>query len=206
MSISRQNRLIIIGASGHGKVIADIAELSGYSEIVFFDDDASVKNCGSYPVSTIPEELPDGDVIIAIGNPKVRRSFMEKYGGRHFPVLIHPDAVVAKSVKLGEGTVVMAGAVINAETVTGRGCIINTCSSADHDCRLGDYVHIAVGAHLCGTVAVGDFSWIGAGAVVSNNVSVCADCTVGAGAVVIKDIEESGTYAGVPAVLLSGNK
>ena len=93
----------------------------------------------------------------------------------------------------------MAGAVINTDTTIGEGCIINTCSSVDHDNRLGDFVHVAVGAHLCGTVEVGRRTWIGAGATVSNNISVCDDCILGAGAVVVKDIKEKGTYIGVPA-------
>ena len=93
----------------------------------------------------------------------------------------------------------MAGAVINPGTHIGKGCIINTCSSVDHDCIVGDYVHIAVGSHLCGTVIVGDGTWIGAGATVSNNVSICTNCIIGAGAVVVNDIKECGTYVGVPA-------
>lgn len=93
----------------------------------------------------------------------------------------------------------MAGAVINSGVRIGRGCIINTCSSADHDCDMGDYVHIAVGSHLCGTVSVGDETWIGAGATVSNNISICSECMIGAGAVVTRDITEKGTYVGVPA-------
>ena len=81
----------------------------------------------------------------------------------------------------------------------GQGCIINTASSVDHDCVLGDFVHVAVGAHLCGTVTIGNATWIGAGATVSNNVNICGECTIGAGAVVVKDITEPGTYIGVPA-------
>ena len=96
-------------------------------------------------------------------------------------------------------TVIMAGAVVNPGASVGKGCIVNTCSSVDHDCRVGDYVHIAVGAHLCGTVAVGEGTWIGAGSTVSNNVSVCGECMIGAGAVVVRDITEAGTYLGVPA-------
>ena len=94
---------------------------------------------------------------------------------------------------------VMAVAVINSGARIGSGCIINTCSSVDHDCILGDYVHIAVGSHLCGTVIVGSQTWIGAGAIVSNNMSVCSNCMIGAGAVIVKNIEESGIYIGVPA-------
>ena len=93
----------------------------------------------------------------------------------------------------------MAGAVINSGARIGTGCIVNTCASVDHDCNVGDYVHIAVGSHLCGTVSMGDETWIGAGAIVSNNISICSECMIGAGAVVVKDIKESGTYVGVPA-------
>ena len=69
----------------------------------------------------------------------------------------------------------------------------------DHDCKVGDYVHISVGSHLCGTVSVGSGTWIGAGATVSNNISICPDCMIGAGAVIVKNIDSAGTYMGVPA-------
>ena len=118
---------------------------------------------------------------------------------KNIATLIHPSAVIGEEVSIGEGTVVMAGAVINPCTIIGDGCIVNTCASVDHDNNLEDFVHIAVGAHLCGTVCVGNKTWIGAGTVVSNNLSVCDDCTIGAGAVVVKNIEEKGTYVGVPA-------
>ena len=94
---------------------------------------------------------------------------------------------------------IMAGAVINPYAKLGKGCIVNTCASVDHDCEVRDYVHVAVGAHLCGTVEVGAYTWIGAGATVSNNISICPECMIGAGAVVVKDIVEAGTYVGVPA-------
>ena len=93
----------------------------------------------------------------------------------------------------------MAGAVVNADAVIGKGCIINTCSSVDHDCTISDFVHVSVGAHIAGTVNVGDRTWIGIGAVVSNNINICADCKIGAGAAVVKDIDMEGTYVGVPA-------
>lgn len=195
------NKLIIIGASGHGKVVADIAALNGYKAIVFLDDDDSVKECVGYPVIGKSTEAPDGEVFVAVGNAETRKRLMELYKGRIQPVLIHPSAVVAESVEVAAGSVVMAGAVINPGARIGKGCIINTSSSVDHDCMVGDYVHISVGAHLSGTVVVGTGTWIGAGAIVSNNVDICADCVIGAGAVVIKDIDESGMYVGVPARL-----
>ena len=89
--------------------------------------------------------------------------------------------------------------MINSGARIGSGCIINTCSSVDHDCILGDYVHIAVGSHLCGTVVVGSQTWVGAGAIVSNNISLCPSCMIGTGAVIVKNIDIAGTYTGIPA-------
>lgn len=194
-------KLAIIGASGHGKVVADIARRNGYKEIVFLDDDDRIHECGGYPVIGKSTEAGtiDADVIIGIGNAGVRKQIQQSIPNEKMVTLIHPDAVVAEDVVIGVGTVVMAGAVINPGVRIGKGCIINTCSSVDHDCEVGDYVHIAVGSHLCGTVSAGDGTWIGAGATVSNNVSICSGCMIGAGAVVVKDIDLAGTYMGVPA-------
>lgn len=194
-------KLAIIGASGHGKVVADIARKNGYKEIVFLDDDESIHECGDYPVIGKSSEAGtiDADIIVGIGNTGIRKRIQESIPEEKLVTLIHPDAVVAENVAIGAGTVVMAGSVINPGVRIGKGCIINTCSSVDHDCVVGDYVHIAVGSHLCGTVSVGDGTWIGAGAIVINNVSICPDCMIGAGAVVIKDIYKEGTYVGIPA-------
>lgn len=197
------NRLVIIGASGHGKVVADIAILNGYSDVVFLDDDLSAAFCFDYPVVGKSDAAPDGEVFVAVGNAEIRKRFMELYDDRIQPVLIHPSAVVAKDVEIDCGTVVMAGAVVNPGAKIGRGCIVNTSSSIDHDCTIGDYCHVAVGAHLSGTVSVGSMVWIGAGATVINNVNICGGCIIGAGAVVIKDIEEDGTYIGVPIKRMS---
>lgn len=165
-------KLGIIGASGHGKVIADIAKKNGYSEISFFDDNENIHECGSYPVTGKSAEarIFDGDIIVGIGNAAIRKKIQEMLPVEKLVTLIHPDAVIAEDVVIGVGTVVMAGSVVNSGVQIGNGCIINTCSSVDHDCILGDYVHIAVGSHLCGTVSVGSETWIGAGAIVSNNV------------------------------------
>lgn len=196
------NRLIIIGASGHGKVIADIALKNGYSEIAFLDDNPDVTECAGFPViGTVSdaEKSADQDFIVAIGNPVIRNKIQSALSEYHIVTLIHPDAVVSRRVKIGRGSVVMAGAVINSDTVIGEGCIINTCASVDHDNHIGNFVHVAVGAHLCGTVTVGCHTWIGAGATVSNNIAICENCIIGAGAVVIRDIKENGTHIGVPA-------
>ena len=196
-------QLVIIGASGHGKVVADIAKKTGYEKITFLDDRVDLTDCGGYPVAGKCSTYADYncDIIVAIGNPIVRERFLKKLedAGKSVPVLVHPSAAIAEHVTIGKGTVITAGAVVNPCAVIGTGCIINTCSSVDHDCILGDYVHVAVGAHVAGTVTIGERTWIGAGATVSNNVSICADCMIGAGAVVVRDIIEKGTYIGVPA-------
>lgn len=205
MEGAKLNRLIIIGASGHGKVVVDIAKLCGYTEIVFLDNDSSIKQCEGYPVlgsDTMTKEL-EGDVFVAMGNSEIRRKLMSRDEGRVFPVLIHPDSVIAEGAEIGNGSVVMAGAVINPGVKIGQGVIINTSSSVDHDCVIGDYSHVSVGAHLSGTVNVGQATWIGVGAVVINNVNICSNSVIGAGAVVINDIEEEGTYIGVPAKKMS---
>lgn len=199
-------KLVIIGASGHGKVCADIAlKLKKYDEILFLDDDENIKECLGFPVvgkSTDAEQyIKEADFFVAIGNGKIRRIVTEQLGylKAKIATLIHPMAVIGSCVTIGSGTVVMAGAVVNTDSNIGQGCIINTCASVDHDCKLEDYVHVSVGAHVCGTVEIGANTWVGAGATVKNNVKICNDCMIGSGAVVVKDMEEAGTYVGVPA-------
>ena len=191
------NRTIVIyGASGHGKVIADIAGKRGYGDILFYDDDPEKKTIGGH---RILHEFPEGDydIVVAIGENATRQLVSERLDRRSV-TMIHPDAVVADDVQIGEGSVVMAGAVINPGTVIGKGVIVNTYASLDHDNRIGDYAHVSVNAHTAGTVSVGERTFIGMGSNVINNITICADVTVGAGSLVIRDIEEKGTYAGSP--------
>lgn len=193
-------RLVIIGASGHGKVVADIAKRNGYTDIAFLDDNEKVTERGGYPVvgkTSDTDRFTNVDFVIAIGNVNIREKIQNRIG--KVTTLIHPEAVIAENVTIGRGTVVMAGAVINPGTVIGNGCIINTCSSVDHDCIIADFVHVSVGTHIAGTVEVKDRTWIGAGVIISNNVNICSDCMIGAGAIVIRDITEPGTYIGVLA-------
>ena len=195
------NKLVIIGASGHGKVVADIAVKNGYKEIVLLDDNEKIKECGGYPVvgKCFNAMNMDADIIVGIGNPEIHKRIQESLDNKRIVTLVHPDAVVADGVTIGNGTVIMAGAVINPGACIGEGCIINTCASVDHDCKVRNYVHVAVGSHLCGNVDVGEKTWIGAGVVINNNVSICRECMIGAGAVVLRNIEKTGTYVGVPA-------
>ncbi len=199
-------KLAIIGASGHGKVVADIALLCGYDEVVFLDDNPEIKTVGEYSVlgnrQMAAELAAKGcDFVVGIGNASIREKIQNEITskGCNVVTLVHPNAIVAFDVILGIGTVVMAGAVINAGSIIGQGCIINTCASIDHDNIIGDYCHISVGSHTAGTVVMGERSWLGIGAVVSNNLNICNDCMIGAGAVVISDLTEPGTFVGVPA-------
>lgn len=199
MGDASMNRLVIIGASGHGKVIADIAVKNGYENIVFLDDDETIKECAGFPVvgKTNKANTLNGDKIVAIGNAKIRERIQKDL--HNVVTIVHPSAIISRRVVVGEGTVIMAGAVVNSDSVIGKGCIINTCASVDHDCKIGDYAHVSVGAHVAGTVDIGKGTWLGAGATVSNNINICNDCMIGAGAVVVNDINLSGVYVGIPA-------
>jgi sugar O-acyltransferase (sialic acid O-acetyltransferase NeuD family) len=200
-----KNKLIIIGASGHGKVVADIAiKMNKWQSIAFLDDDESIKRSMGLEVIgktadafTYKEEA---DFFVAIGSNTTREKIQEKLieQGLNVVSLIHPSAVIGTDVEIGIGTAVMAGIVINSSTRIGNGCIINTSSSLDHDNIIEDYVHISPGVRTAGSVVIGKSTWLGIGSVISNNVNICSGCKVGAGAVVVKDITEPGTYVGVP--------
>ena len=195
------NRLIIIGAGGHGKVIADIAIKNGYTDIQFVDDSA-VGNCMGFPIvgtSLDIESFNDGktDFVIAIGNNKIRKNFAEKYNV-NWVSLVHSSAQISEGVTIGKGTVVMACTAINAGARVGDHCIINTGAVVEHDNIIENYVHISPKVALGGTVRVGEQTHVGIGAVVSNDISICEECVIGAGAVVVKNIEKAGTYIGIP--------
>ena len=200
-----KDNLIIIGASGHGKVIADIAiKMNKWQSIAFLDDDESIKaSIGLEVIGKTADAFTykdEADFFVAIGSNATRENIQEKLidEGLNVVSLIHPSAVIGTDVEIGIGTAVMAGVVINSSTKIGKGCIINTSSSIDHDNVIENYVHISPGVNMAGTVKVGKRSWLGIGSVVSNNVNICSGCKVGAGAVVVKDITEPGTYVGVP--------
>jgi len=200
-----KEKLIIIGASGHGKVVAEIAlKMDKWEQIAFLDDNENIKEAMGLDVIGKSEDIllyiDHCDFFVGIGNNKIRNEIqnsLEKLGAT-IPVLIHPNSVIGEHVILGAGTVVMAGAIINCCTTIGKGCIINTGSTIDHDNKIDDYVHISPGAHLAGTVKIGRECWLGIGCVVSNNVDISSNCKIGAGAVVVNDIVEPGVYVGVP--------
>lgn len=201
-----KDKLLIIGASGHGKVVADIAlKMDRWKNIAFLDDDESIKEIMGLKIigksADAIKYIDDVELFVAIGNNATREKILTKLEAAKasIPVLIHPNAIIGDQVKLGQGTVVMPGVVVNCCTKIGRGCIINTGATIDHDNVIEDYAHISPGVHLAGTVNVGRSTWIGIGGVVSNNINITKYVIVGAGAIVVRNITEPGTYIGVPA-------
>lgn len=206
--------VVIYGASGHGKVIADIIEKSGGTVTAFVDDDSALwgKPFFGAPLWDGMKELlaqhkksvGEFSVIVAIGKNDVRQTVSEKLkaAGVVFARAIHPSAQIGKEVKIGEGTVIMAGGIINPGSRVGSHCIINTAATVDHDCIISDYVHLSPGAHLGGTVQIGRDSWVGVGASIINNISIGDRVIIGAGAVVIRDVEDCCVVVGNPATLL----
>ena len=200
----KERILVVVGASGHGRVIREAAaSLKYYSQIVFLDDDEKLQKTGvvSGGKEYVLQYKEKAEVIIGIGNAHIRRKLIEYYNEHEIEVtsLIHPFSWVSQETEIGEGTVIMASAVVQPGCTLGKGVIVNTSSSIDHDCKIGDYSHISVGSHIAGSVYIGNNTWVGAGATVSNNITICDDVTIGAGAVVVKNITEPGTYVGVPA-------
>jgi sugar O-acyltransferase (sialic acid O-acetyltransferase NeuD family) len=203
-------RLAILGASGHGKVVADMALLLGYTDVVFFDDAWPIKNSvGCWSVigttETLLGSMTDFDaVIVGIGDNRVR---LEKHtllaaSGAPLVTLVHPAAVVSDFAQIGIGSVICAGAVVNVDATLGFGVVVNTGATVDHDCQLADGVHIAPGAHLSGDVYVGVSSWVGVAACVKQGLHIGSDVMVGAGAVVVSNIPDGVTVMGNPARLI----
>lgn len=195
--------LAILGASGHGKVVAEIAELTGWDEVMFFDDAfPSVKSVGIWPVKGTTEDMvTDAVAIVAIGNNKIRLEKSKYLLSKGFKLgtLIHPCSIVSKHAEIGVGTVVMAGAVINPFTSIGFGSIINTSCSIDHDCVFAEGIHVSPGVNVAGGVSVGEMSWLGIGSIVKQGVKIGASVIVAAGAVVVDDIPDNSLVKGVPA-------
>lgn len=196
-------KVIIIGAGGHAKSIANIIQVSGDEVVGFLDDNLPIgtrvlnyeilgKICDAYKYT---ENL----FIIGVGNNNTRKKIAEKYNTLKYYTAIHPKAIIAGDVKIGEGSTVMASSVINVSSTIGVHCIINTAAIVDHDNKIKDYVHISPNASLAGTVEVEECTHIGIGATIINNINITKNCIIGAGSVVIKDIETEGTYVGVPS-------
>ena len=196
--------MVLYGASGHGKVILGILEEAGVVNITICDD-GPIEDFLGYKVhkSNLFENILDDNTIISIGVNATRKKVVGKLNKSiTFGKAIHPKAIISKRSCFGDGTVVMAGAVVNPGVTIGKHCIINTCASIDHDCILGDFVHISPNATLSGNVSVGEGTHIGSGAVSIQGIKIGKWCTVGAGTVIIKDIPDYATAVGNPARII----
>ncbi len=201
-------RIVIIGAGGHGRVVADLCDLLGnWQEIVFLDDRfPAMDACGDWRVVGTMAEIPaiaagGSEFALGIGSNATRMRFLEviRQCGGVLPVLIHPTSAVSRRSRLGAGSVVLATAAVNIDAEIGPGVIINTGASVDHDCQLGDGVHICPGARLAGAVRVENLAMIGVGSSVRQGIMIGAGATVGAGAAVVADVAPGFVVAGVPA-------
>ncbi len=200
--------LLILGAGGHAKVVAETALASSAASRIAFLDDRALPPVLGLPLlgplhqsldPSIREQFPAA--LVAIGHPVTRQRWIAQLqaAGYRLPPLIHPSAWISPSAQIGIGSVVLALAAVQAQAIIGAGSILNTGCSVDHDAQLGNGVHICPGARLAGEVQVGDRSWIGIGASVIQQIRIGADVTVGAGAAVVSDLPNGVTAVGVPA-------
>lgn len=194
------DKVFLYGASGHAKVVMDIVRKAYYDVPCLIDDNPAITELAGLPVVHSAEGL--SPIIVTIGDCQIRRKIVEKLGEREYVTVIHPCAIKADDVKLGYGTVVMAGAILNPYAEIGNHCIVNTGASLDHDVKIGDFVHVAPHCTLCGEVEVGEGTWIGAGTTVIQGIHIGKDCFIGAGSVVVKDIPDNCLCYGNPARII----
>src|SRR5207302_11496355 len=156
---------------------------------------------GMDKIDEVRDKYGDLEIIVGVGDCKARVKIADhlRKSGVRLATLVHPAAVLATDVKIGKGTVVVAGAIVNSGSAIGDNVIINTAASVDHDCTIGSGTHIGPGARLGGQVAIGDESWIGIGAIIKDRVSIGKSCVIGAGALVLKDVADIAIAYGSPA-------
>jgi acetyltransferase EpsM len=213
--VSERVKLVIWGASGHAKVVADIVRLRGDHEIVGFLDDrdpAGRPFFGSLVLGgrdRLPSLREQGvsRLLFGFGDGAARLELTPFVRGLGFTLAtaIHPSAVVAADVGVGAGCVVAAGAVIGPGTRVGENVIVNTLAGVDHDCVLGDGVHVCPGARLGGWAEAGECAWVGIGATVRDRVKIGKGAVIGAGAVVLHDVPDAVVAYGVPARIIRGS-
>ena len=210
MKTEKEN-IFVFGASGHAKVVIDVIERQSlFTVACLVDDDASLwgNQIYGYKVVGGRGEISSSKAkrgIVAIGNNAARSAVADwlKSNGYELITAVHPSAQIARGVSLGNGTVVMAGAIINSDTVIGQNVIVNTQAGVDHDCVVGNGVHLAPKVTLCGTVRIDDLAFIGAGATVIPNLSIGRESIVGAGATVLKNVPPHTSVVGTPAKIKS---
>ena len=203
------NNLVIYGAGGHGRVVADTAIASGWSVLGFMDNGVKkgteiyrgLKVIFSDVSDFVGSIYRDCYVITAVGNNFTRKILNSRLFvvGINVPSIIHPKAIIAPSVSIGRGSVVFAGVVVNSASVLGEGVIINTASSIDHDNLIGDYAHISPGTHTGGHVCVGSGTHVGLGSSIKDTVIIGNWSIIGAGSVVVNNIGSNVVVYGNPA-------
>lgn len=208
--MTKRGTLAVWGTSGHALVVADIVRLMGFEIAGFLDDFILPSRQGM--IHGLPHlggkdnvqaliEVGINKVVLAFGhcNARLNLSAIARDVGLDLVTAIHPKAVIASDVLVGDGSVIVAGAVINPGTQICENAIINTCASVDHECLIGDGAHIGPGAHLGGRVIVERAAWVGIGATIKDRVRIGANSIVGAGAVVLNDVPKDSVVFGVPA-------
>lgn len=200
--------LAILGAGGHGKVVADAAICAGWTNVVFFDESYPANNSiGPWEIvgaghTLLARSAQFSGIAVALGENATRLQWIRKLLGqelRSLTSIFHPSSSVSKHAIIGVGSVICAGAVVSPFAQIGTACIINTGATVDHDCVLADGVHVSPGANLAGSVRVGECSWIGIGSVIRQSISIGDRVIVGAGAAVTNDVASDLTVVGVPA-------
>ena len=205
-------KLAIVGASGHGKVIAELAETLGY-DVNFYDDAyPSITHVEHWHIKGTFEDLlsleqDETTAFVAIGNNRIRESKVHLLNEKKFALatLIHPSANVSKYALIEYASVILAGAVVNAFATVGMGCIINSGAIVEHDCNVAEFAHISPNAALAGGVSIGKRSWIGIGANINQLLEIGYDTIIGAGSTVVKSIGSNVIAYGSPAVTIKNN-
>ncbi|HET7766004.1 MAG TPA: acetyltransferase [Burkholderiales bacterium] len=207
--MDKQPALVVVGASGHAKVVVDIVEKEGRYRISHLLDDNPALHGKSFFGYRIAGATPDilasaGEkrlALVAIGDnsTRLRIAGWLRSNGFELARAVHPQSQIGRGAAIGAGTVIMAGAVVNADAAIGDNVIVNTGATVDHDCVVGDGVHLAPGTHLCGGVRVGAGAFLGAGTVAIPGIRVGANAIVGAGSTLLEDVPESAKAAGSPA-------
>jgi sugar O-acyltransferase (sialic acid O-acetyltransferase NeuD family) len=194
--------LHIIGAGGHAKVVLDTAKAAGYTPVALYDQNQAVVGnaINGVPVVHIDHLPQQVSCIIAIGSNQVRAKMATQFAHRvRFVSLVHPSAVIGFGVNIGEGSVVMAGAIIQPDTIIGQHCIINTAASIDHDGNIADFVHVAPGCRLAGNVTLEKFVFCGIGTVCIPGIKIAENTVIAAGSTVVNNIPKNVLALGTPA-------
>lgn len=196
-------RVLVYGAGGHGRVVADALEAAGVPVFAFLDDASGGGRSGRWEVLLAKDFKlgPDVEVALGIGRNDLRAAVYDRVvaAGAVVRTAIHPSAAVSSGCKVGAGAVVLERAVVEIGAEIGVGAIINCGAVVTHDVKVGDFAHISPNAALAGAARVGSFAHVGAGAVVLPGISVGENAVVGAGAVVTRDVPAGATVVGVPA-------